>query len=187
MQKIWDCNDDSIKFIYCYMALLSVRNYWRITNNKIFDNIIRSGAIHLCMNYFGAIETRLKTNYCLKQFVKMVKDGQHAGSKTNFPCDATFNNFRNGRQEKVNTPDLNVKICCNRDQKKKITNTVINKQCWLDFLGLESIGYIEPNILLCSIYMDSVILLSVFNLLREVGVSVIFILKRFTPDLPGVF
>ena len=27
------------------------------------------------------------------------------------------------------------------------------------FLGFESIGYIEPNILLCAIYMDSVILL----------------------------
>ena len=128
MQKKWDCNDDSIKFVYCYMALLSVRNYWRITN-KIFDNIIKSGAIDLCMNYFGAIETRLKTNYCLKQFVKMVKDGQHAGSKTNFPCDATFYNFRNGRQEKVNTPDLNVKICCNRDQKKN--NKHSNKQTML--------------------------------------------------------
>ena len=44
---------------------------------------------------------------------------------------------------------------------QKITNTVINKQCRLDFLGFESIGYTEPNTLLCSIYMDFVILLSV--------------------------
>ena len=58
------------------------------------------------------------------------------------------------------------------------------------FLGFESIDYIEPNILLCSIYMDSVILVSVLNLLKEVGVSVIFllfVLERLTPDLPGVF
>ena len=62
-------------------------------------------------------------------------------------------------QEKLNMPDLNMKIGCNMDQK--ITNTVINKQCRLDFLGFESIGYTEPNTLLCSIYMDFVILLSV--------------------------
>ena len=48
---------------------------------------------------------------------------------------------------------------------QKITNTVINKQCRLDFLGFESIGYTEPNTLLCSIYMDFVILLSVVILL----------------------
>ena len=63
-------------------------------------------------------------------------------------------------------------ICCNKDQK--ITNTVINKQCRLDFLGFEAIGYIEPNILLCFMYMDSVILLSIFpfseglNLFKQV-------------------
>ena len=45
---------------------------------------------------------------------------------------------------------------------QKITNTVINKQCRSDFLGFESLGYIEPNTLLSSIYMDSAILLSVF-------------------------
>ena len=27
----------------------------------------------------------------------------------NLPCDATSYNFRNGREKKVNTPDLNVK------------------------------------------------------------------------------
>ena len=66
----------------------------------------------------------------------MVKDGymRVVRHKTNFPCDTTFYNFRNGRQEKVNTPDLNVKICCNKDQK--ITNTVINKQCRLDFFRI---------------------------------------------------
>ena len=55
---------------------------------------------------------------------------------------------------------------------------------------------IEPNILLCSIYTDSVTLLSVLpfsgglNLLKEVGVSVIFVLvllEHFTPDLSVVF
>ena len=46
-KKKWDYNDDndaSIKFIYCMMTLLRVRNYKRITNNKIFDNGIKSGA-----------------------------------------------------------------------------------------------------------------------------------------------
>ena len=55
------------------------------------------------------------------------------------------------------------------------------------FLAFESIGRIGINILLCSIYMDSVILLSVLsfsdglNLLKEFGASVIlslFVLER---------
>ena len=50
--------------------------------------------------------------------------------ETNFPCNSTCYNFRNCRQEKVNTPDLNVKICCNKDQE--ITNTIIHKQCRWD-------------------------------------------------------
>ena len=64
---------------------------------------------------------------------------------------------------------------------QKITNTVINKQCRLDFLGFESIGYIEPNTLLCSIYIDSVTLLSILpfsdglNVFKQVGASVIFV------------
>ena len=44
MQKKRDCNDASIKFIYCKMALLRVRNYKSIINNKIFDNTVKSGA-----------------------------------------------------------------------------------------------------------------------------------------------
>ena len=69
-----------------------------------------------------------------------------------------------------------MEICCNKD--KKITNTIIKKQCWLDFLGFQSTGFIEPNISLCSIYIDSVVLLSVLpfsdglNLFKQVGVSV---------------
>ena len=64
------------------------------------------------------------------------------------------------------------------------------------FLEFESLGCIEPNTLLCSIYMDSVILLSVLqfsdgrNPLKEVDVSVIFVsfvLEHFTPDLSGGF
>ena len=75
-----------------------------------------------------------------------------------------------------------MKICCNMDQK--ITNTIINKQCRSDFLGFESLGYIEPNTLLCSIYMNSTILLSVLpfsdglNLFKQVGVSVYIICIR---------
>ena len=34
----------------------------------------------------------------------------------------------------MNTPNLNVKICCNKDQK--ITNTIMNKQCRLDFFRI---------------------------------------------------
>ena len=79
-------------------------------------------------------------------------------------------------------PDFSMKICCNMDQK--ITNTIINKQCRSDFLGFESLGYIEPNTLLCSIYMNSTILLSVLpfsdglNLFKQVGVSVYIICIR---------
>ena len=107
------------------------------------------------------------------------------GSKTNLPSDAISCNFRNSRQENVNTPDLKVKICGNKDHK--ITNAVINKQCRLDFF----------RFFLCSIFMDTVFsLLSVLpisdglNLLKQVGVSVvfvIFVLERFTPDLSGSF
>ena len=95
------------------------------------------------------------------------------------------------RQEKVNTPDLNVEISCNKH--KKITNTVINRQYWLDFFR---IWFSWLNILSCSVYMNSVILLSVLsfsdclNLLKEVGISlifVLFVLERFTPDLSEVF
>ena len=49
------------------------------------------------------------------------------------------------------------------------------------FLEFESNGYVEPNTLLCSIYMDSVFLLSVLsfsgglNLFKQVGVSVCII------------
>ena len=46
-EKKWDYNDDndaSVKFIYCMMTLLRVRNYKRITSNKNFDNRIKSGA-----------------------------------------------------------------------------------------------------------------------------------------------
>ena len=39
-----------------------------------------------------------------------------------------------GAGKKMNTPALNVKICCNKDQE--ITNTVINKQCRLDFFRI---------------------------------------------------
>ena len=54
-----------------------------------------------------------------------------------------------------------MKICGKKDQKiTNSNNKQIKKQCGLDlFLGFESIGYIEPSILLCAIYMDSVILL----------------------------
>ena len=105
-------------------------------------------------------------------------------SKTNLPSDVNSCNFRNSRQENVNTPDLKVKICGNKDQK--ITNAVINKQCRLDFF----------RFFLCSIFMDTVFFLSVLpisdglNLLKQVGVSVvfvIFVLERFTPDLSGSF
>ena len=62
-------------------------------------------------------------------------------------------------------------------------------------MGLESNGFTESNILLRSIYMDSVVLLSILsfseglNLLKEVGVSVIFVLfvLSTTPDLSGGF
>ena len=63
------------------------------------------------------------------------------------------------------------------------------------FLEFESIGYIEPNIFLCSIYMDFVILLSVFpfsdtlNVLKEISLSVmfvLFVLDRFTSVRSGV-
>ena len=56
------------------------------------------------------------------------------GGKTNIPCDATSYSFRNGREKKINTPDLNVKSAVIKI--KKITNTVINKQCRLDFLRI---------------------------------------------------
>ena len=62
-------------------------------------------------------------------------------------------------------------------------------------MGLESNGFTESNILLRSIYMDSVVLLSILsfseglNLLKEVGGSVIFVLfvLSTTPDLSGGF
>ena len=53
--------------------------------------------------------------------------------------------------EKLNTPDLNAKICFNKDQK--IKNTVINKQRRLDFFRIWTIGYIEPNILIIMLYL----------------------------------
>ena len=74
-----------------------------------------------------------------------------------------------------------MKICCNKDQKKKKRNTVINKQCRLDYLGVESNGYIELITLLFSICMGSVILLSVLpffdslKLFKQVSVSVCII------------
>ena len=48
------------------------------------------------------------------------------GGKTNIPCDATSYSFRNGREKKVNTPDLNVKSAVIKI--KKITNT-FKKSC----------------------------------------------------------
>ena len=63
------------------------------------------------------------------------------------------------------------------------------------FLESESIGYMEPNILLCSIYRDSDILLSVLSfsnglsLLKKVSLPIIFVLfvlEYFITDLSGV-
>ena len=62
-------------------------------------------------------------------------------------------------------------------------------------MGLESNGFTESNILLCSIYMGSVVLLSILSfsegldLLKKVSDSVIFVLfvLSTTPDLSGGF
>ena len=75
-----------------------------------------------------------------------------------------------------------MKICCSNDKKN---NKHSNKQTRILFA--------KSNFLLCSIYMDSVILQSVFpfseglNSLKEVGVSLIFVLERFIPDQTEFF
>ena len=81
----------------------------------------------------------------------------------------------------MNTPDLNVKICCNDDQK--ITNIMINKHCRLDFFRF---FYALFTWILLSVSPFS----SDLNLLKQVVVSVIFVLfvlECFTSDLSGVF
>ena len=59
-------------------------------------------------------------------------------------------------------------------------------------MGLESNGFTESNILLCSIYMGLLSILSFsegLDLLKKVSVSVIFVLfvLSTTPDLSGGF
>ena len=157
----------------CYDVIPSIR-YFYIKTNILAD-------FQIC------ISVPLRPWLC-----RTIMEFQNAaGSKTNLPCDTTSYNFRNGSQEKMNMPALSAKTCCNKDQK--ITNRVINKQYRLDFFRI----WINwQNILLCSIYMDSVIFLSVLsfsdglNLLKEAGFSlifVLFVLEHFTPDLSGGF
>ena len=92
-------------------------------------------------------------------------------------------------------PDLNVKVCCNNDQKNSKHCNKKNKQFLLDFLGFW-ITWLYWTKYFIMLFCDSVILLSVLlfsdglNLLKEVDVWVIFVLfvfERFTLHLSGVF
>ena len=85
--------------------------------------------------------------------------------------------------KKMNMLDWNIKICCNKDQK--ITNTVINKQCWLDFWGF--------SMLYLNRFWYFAVSFAIFwrpGLSKQPGVSVIsvlFVLERFTADLLVAF
>ena len=85
-----------------------------------------------------------------------------------------------------------MKICCNMDQK--ITNTVINKQCRLDFLGFESMAILNRIhyhalftwiLLFCCQFCY--FLTAWIYLNKLVSWHVLFVLGCFSHDLSGAF